>query len=151
MCNSSCMGGMNRRPILTILTLETFDEQVLGRRCFEVRVCACPGRDRKTEEENLKKINGDMVTGTKRKRQIPDKLKEPLPAAGPESDDDIFILHIRGKQRYDMLKTINTSLELMHMVPVADQEMYRQKRHTSKHDQSSLQPKSGKKHLKALE
>ncbi|XP_067288549.1 cellular tumor antigen p53-like [Pseudorasbora parva] len=157
MCNSSCMGGMNRRPILTILTLETFDEQVLGRRCFEVRVCACPGRDRKTEEENLKKINGDMVTGTKRKLRISDRLKEPLPATGLEckmsqadssSNEDVFILHVRGKARYEMLKTINASLELMHMIPFADQEKYRQKRHASKHDQSSLQLKSGKKSSK---
>lgn len=154
MCNSSCMGGMNRRPILTILTLETFDKQVLGRRCFEVRVCACPGRDRKTEEDNLKKINGEMVPGTKRKRQVSDPLKEPLPAAGlackkikadSSSDEDIYILHVRGRERFKMLRTINASLELMHMMPVADQEKYRQKRHASKHDQSCLQPKSDKK------
>ncbi|XP_043099051.1 cellular tumor antigen p53-like isoform X2 [Puntigrus tetrazona] len=142
MCNSSCMGGMNRRPIFTILTLETFDGQVLGRRCFEVRVCACPGRDRKTEEDNLKSITGQTVTGTKR-----NQVKEPLHPAAPESTDEIYILQIRGKERFEMLRTINASLELMHMMPVADQEKYRQKRNALKHDEACPKLKSGKKSL----
>ncbi|KAJ3585377.1 hypothetical protein NHX12_014098 [Muraenolepis orangiensis] len=119
MCNSSCMGGMNRRPILAILTLETPEGQVLGRRCFEVRVCACPGRDRKIEEENASKTPSGSKPTKKRKATPapapstapPKKIKS---ASSTEEDDkEVFVLRVRGRERYENLKKINEGLELL--------------------------------------
>uniref|UniRef100_A0A8C7RHD3 Cellular tumor antigen p53 n=3 Tax=Oncorhynchus mykiss TaxID=8022 RepID=A0A8C7RHD3_ONCMY len=162
MCNSSCMGGMNRRPILTIITLETQEGQLLGRRSFEVRVCACPGRDRKTEEINLKKQQETTLeTKTKPAQGIKRAMKEaslpaPQPGASKKtksspavSDDEIYTLQIRGKEKYEMLKKFNDSLELSELVPVADADKYRQKRLTkrvAKRD-FGVGPKKGKKLL----
>ncbi|XP_077443120.1 cellular tumor antigen p53-like [Stigmatopora argus] len=118
MCNSSCMGGMNRRPILAILTLETPDGMVLGRSCFEVRICACPGRDRKTEEEN----KTDAECGTKKTKKQKSSTaatsstsaKRPIPSSSMEGDDDeVLYLPVRGRKRYEMLKEINDGLELL--------------------------------------
>lgn len=50
MCLGSCVGGPNRRPLQIVFTLEQ-DGRVLGRRAVEVRICACPGRDRKADEK----------------------------------------------------------------------------------------------------
>lgn len=119
MCNSSCMGGMNRRPILTILTLETPERLVLGRRCFEVRVCACPGRDRKTEEENSTKMqNGTKQT--KKRKSLPAPAPNPTSvkksktvSSAEEEDKDVFVLQVRGRERFEMLKKINDGLELL--------------------------------------
>ncbi|XP_055365059.1 histone-lysine N-methyltransferase SETD1A-like isoform X2 [Betta splendens] len=113
MCNSSCMGGMNRGPILTILTLETSDGQLLGRRCFEVRVCACPGRDRKTEEANSAKLQTGAKQVKKRKSAPatdPDMCKR---KSGSSTDEEeVFMLPVKGRERYNMLKKINDALEL---------------------------------------
>ncbi|XP_036968677.1 cellular tumor antigen p53 isoform X1 [Acanthopagrus latus] len=117
MCNSSCMGGMNRRPILTILTLETPEGLVLGRRCFEVRVCACPGRDRKTEEENSTKMQNGTKQTKKRKSvplpENPSAKKTKSVSSAEEEDKEVFVLHVRGRERYEMLKKINDGLELL--------------------------------------
>ena len=49
MCFSSCASGPSRRPVEVIFTLEKNGE-TLARRVVEIRVCACPGRDRKSDE-----------------------------------------------------------------------------------------------------
>ena len=53
MCFSSCASGPSRRPVEAIFTLEK-DGQTLGRRVVEIRVCACPGRDRKSDERRAR-------------------------------------------------------------------------------------------------
>ncbi|XP_060111698.1 cellular tumor antigen p53 [Heteronotia binoei] len=109
MCNSSCPGGMNRRPILTIITLESQQGQLLGRRCFEVRVCACPGRDRKTEEENFHKA----TRGERSKKGAPGKNgSEKKPTAGTSSNTEgTYNLEIKGWDRFIMFKKLNEALE----------------------------------------
>ena len=37
--------------LLTRFMFVFFSNQVIGRRCVEVRICACPGRDRKADEK----------------------------------------------------------------------------------------------------
>ncbi|KAK6320716.1 hypothetical protein J4Q44_G00098230 [Coregonus suidteri] len=131
MCNSSCVGGMNRRPILIIVTLETRDGQVLGRRCFEARICACPGRDRKADEDSIRKQH--VTDGTK----TSEGMKRPFRQASHgiqmssikkrrSTDEEVFCLPIKGREIYEILVKIKESLELMQFLPQHTVESYRQ-------------------------
>uniref|UniRef100_A0A9J8A1G4 Cellular tumor antigen p53 n=1 Tax=Cyprinus carpio carpio TaxID=630221 RepID=A0A9J8A1G4_CYPCA len=126
MCNSSCVGGMNRRPILIIITLETRDGQVLGRRSFEGRICACPGRDRKADEDHFREqqaLNESVAkNGNANKRNF---KQTPANIAGPSinikkrrhGEEEMYYIPVRGRENFDMLMKIKDSLELVEFVP----------------------------------
>lgn len=83
-----------------------------------MRVCACPGRDRKTEEENHTKMqNGTKQTKKRKSAPAPDstsvKKSKSVQSSAEEEEKDVFVLHIRGRERYEMLKKIHDGLELL--------------------------------------
>jgi len=65
MCLGSDIGGINRRPIKVVFTLE-YQGRVVGRRCIDVRVCSCPKRDQQQEEFKQNRTESDVKRITER-------------------------------------------------------------------------------------
>ncbi|XP_022110145.1 cellular tumor antigen p53-like isoform X2 [Acanthaster planci] len=114
-CFLSCVGGLNRRQIQTVFTLEN-NGQVLGRQVIDVRVCACPGRDRKGEEKHQsdKQSKKPLKRGQSKMSQsfsvthIGGKRKKP--------DEEVYCIMVKGRANYEILMRIKESLELMSYV-----------------------------------
>jgi hypothetical protein len=144
MCFSSCVGGLNRRPVQVVFTLER-DNQVLGRQSVELRICACPGRDRRTDEDaaaNISNSRNDRVngrpaaagkgSGTGRnndvsvaavKRHIPGPITDTVDDNDTEADDNdntMYSLTVHGRANYDLLYHVNEALELASFIPRQD-------------------------------
>ncbi|XP_072283206.1 tumor protein p73 isoform X2 [Pyxicephalus adspersus] len=156
MCNSSCVGGMNRRPILIIITLETRDGQVLGRRSFEGRICACPGRDRKADEDHFREqaaLNENAAkNGNGNKRTACKQSPPGVTSIGANmkkrrhGEEEIYYVPVRGRENFEILMKIKESLELVELVPQQLVDSYRQQqqqllqRHSHIQSQSSYGP-----------
>ncbi|XP_064028368.1 tumor protein p73 isoform X3 [Pogoniulus pusillus] len=135
MCNSSCVGGMNRRPILIIITLETRDGQVLGRRSFEGRICACPGRDRKADEDHFREQQALSESAAKNGAASKRAFKQSpqgIPALGTgvkkrrQGEEELYYVPVRGRENFEILMKIKESLELVELVPQQLVDSYRQ-------------------------
>ena len=111
--------SVDRRPIQVIFTMEE-DGQVVGRQAVEVRICACPGRDRKTEEDAANPDKRPVKRAASSSINIDSKRQ-------CTGDNNVFTLTVVGKDNYEMLCKIHDSLELAAMIPQAQVSVYRQK------------------------
>ncbi|NXF70131.1 P73 protein, partial [Ciccaba nigrolineata] len=151
MCNSSCVGGMNRRPILIIITLETRDGQVLGRRSFEGRICACPGRDRKADEDHYREqqaLNESAAKNGNANKRTFKQSPQGIPALGSSvkkrrhGEEEMYYVPVRGRENFEILMKIKESLELVELVPQQLVDSYRQQQQQLLQRQTQLQPPS---------
>ncbi|CAM5167057.1 unnamed protein product [Eretmochelys imbricata] len=151
MCNSSCVGGMNRRPILIIITLETRDGQVLGRRSFEGRICACPGRDRKADEDHYREqqaLNENAAKNGNVNKRTFKQSPQGIPALGAgikkrrHGEEEMYYVPVRGRENFEILMKIKESLELVELVPQQLVDSYRQQQQQLLQRQSHLQSPS---------
>ncbi|XP_064092038.1 cellular tumor antigen p53-like isoform X10 [Macrobrachium nipponense] len=112
MCLGSCVGGINRRPIAIILTLENGLGQVFGRKVIDVRVCACPTRDIRTDELALSNKGGKRRGSSHQEKTLPPPRKKPKvePKVEPQDDDNkLFTIVVRGRKLYDFLTLVKES------------------------------------------
>jgi len=97
MCLGSDVGGINRRPIKVIFTLEQ-ENRVVGRKVVDVRICSCPKRDLVQEEgrllqqeENARRIADKFAHTTSVPRTI---NLQPPPGKKRKMDKDSTIIMV---------------------------------------------------------
>ncbi|EEC17474.1 cellular tumor antigen P53, putative [Ixodes scapularis] len=122
MCLSSCSSGegMNRRPIKIIFTLE-HGNCVLGRLSMDVKICRCPGRDRRNEDKSRlpPTSSTDQAKGQKKRKpngkstgiEVPPKTKKLSPSDTENDQQDIFQLQCSSRAIFDALRPIRDALE----------------------------------------
>ncbi|XP_045115515.1 uncharacterized protein LOC123507053 isoform X2 [Portunus trituberculatus] len=105
MCLGSCVGGINRRPISIVLTLENGQAEVLGRKVIDVRVCACPTRDIRTDEQTVSNRGVKRKGSSTQAQQIikkKPKMVEPKLDLD-EGSQEVFNIKVQGRQLYTFM------------------------------------------------
>ncbi|GBM69280.1 Cellular tumor antigen p53 [Araneus ventricosus] len=93
-CFNSCAGGPNRRPLALIFTLEQ-GNNVFGRVVLDLKICACPGRDRENAKTGM--IPQNYFENLPKKK----KLEE----GKPEKKEE-FTIKVKDVECYNFLLTM---------------------------------------------
>lgn len=118
-CRNTCAGGLNRRATEVVFLLQSPAGRDLARSVVQVKVCACPGRDRKHEEQGLVHARPAAARAgapsTSRLRDL-DGTEGSSSDSGAEcrSGSGTNILLVKGRDVYEALHPVYKSLEVAH-------------------------------------
>ena len=92
MCRNSCLGNLNSRQIYVIFTLESSAGDIFGRITVELRICACPGRDRRQDESAL--VDDTKLKVAKRSQTATESATASKVRKSDDDDDQWFTLRV---------------------------------------------------------
>lgn len=107
MCLGSCVGGLARRPVQIIFTLEKEMGEVLGRQVMEVRICSCPIRDMKLEEQKM-----SSPLQVKNKRSLISTIEPDSQDTSYGAGEEIFWVPVRGIKNYQEVNNFAEYLDI---------------------------------------
>lgn len=94
--------------------------EILGRHSFEIKICACPGRDRSTDENKFmknKKIPAEKLpVKTNSIKLINNDLRQKKSLSlNHEENEETFTLVVKGRKNYEILKNLNEALRIQEL------------------------------------
>ena len=113
----SCSGGLNRREVAVIFTLELAGN-VIGRKVLPVRICTCPKRDMETDEKHheQRKNRIGIMNGSVPPAVVDTILNQP--PIKNEGDRKVLVekrnaywVLAYGDENYQTLRTLGEALE----------------------------------------
>ncbi|XP_003739832.1 cellular tumor antigen p53 [Galendromus occidentalis] len=124
MCRNTCVGGVNRRATEVVFLLQ-HEGRELGRCVVEVKVCACPGRDRRHDETTLvKRLSMETAKGKAKHsgsaghtKAVKLSQETNLNLSNAEehdtaSEEQWYTIRVKGKSNFEILKRVAEGLEL---------------------------------------
>ncbi|GAB6021504.1 Tumor protein 63 [Chamberlinius hualienensis] len=120
MCLSSCNGGVGRRSIILIFTLE-HNGAILGRRVINLRICACPSRDMKTDESKLNEQCNNEPKKQVVKRTTNTEIVSFQPPSKKSREDDggpyEVVFRVKDRDTYEWLLKMRELVQLKEYLP----------------------------------
>ncbi|XP_065299638.1 cellular tumor antigen p53-like isoform X2 [Dermacentor albipictus] len=117
-CRNSCPGGLRRRATEVVFLLQSPEGQDLARSVVQVKVCACPGRDRRHDEQGEERERAALVaraalpsTSMHRDADCTDGSSSD---SGGEGRGGTFLLRVKDRDVYKFLYHVHQSLEGTH-------------------------------------
>ncbi|XP_043190374.1 cellular tumor antigen p53-like isoform X2 [Amphibalanus amphitrite] len=99
-CMNTCVGGINRRRLMVLFTLEDSSTgEALGRQSVEVKVCKCPHRDARTDRSRA-------LPKQRRPASSPDPQEPPARRPCPAGR---LVVEVDDMIEYDHLKAVLAS------------------------------------------
>lgn len=105
-CLTTCLGRLKTKLVFEV---ECADK-ILCRQNVDVRICSCPGRDRKHDEGQFRSLDPALANYNRERKDISSLCVAARKRPSTE-EEDVYTIKVRGRKNYELLEELRLKLE----------------------------------------